>query len=76
MNFLGAVAFFLSAIVLAEYCFVTLGNTLLGIAAVAIISIGFFVLILTARGQAIRFVWLGTGMFLFTFVVLLMDYIW
>ncbi len=76
MNFLGAVAFFLSAIVLAEYCFVTLGNTLLGVAAVAVLSIGFFALILTARGQAFRLVWYGTGMFLFTFVVLLLDYNW
>ncbi len=76
MNFLGAVAFFLSAIVLAEYCFTTLNNTLLGIGAMAVIGIGFMVLIQTARKETTAMAGYGLGMFLFTFVVLLVDFNW
>ena len=49
MNFLGAVAAFLAMIWLAQYLFVTMDNTLLGLASLAMIGIGFFLLVLTAK---------------------------
>jgi len=52
MNFLGAVAAFLAAIWLTQYLFVTMENTLLGIASLALIGIGFLLLILTAKSDA------------------------
>ena len=52
MNFLGAVAAFLSVIWLTYYLFATMDNPLLGLASLAIIGIGFFLLVLAAKEDA------------------------
>ena len=49
MNFLGAVAALLACIWLAQYLFVTMENPLLGLASLAVIGIGFFLVVLTAK---------------------------
>ena len=51
MNFLGAVAALLASIWLAQYLFITMDNALLGLASLAVIGIGFFLVVLTAKEE-------------------------
>ena len=81
MNFLGAVVGFLSAIWITFYILTVISNNLLGIAAMGVIGMGFYLLI-AAMSKSNRqdsamtpIAWAGGFMFVLAFVVAFIDHI-
>ena len=81
MNFLGAVVGFLSTIWITFYILTIIANNLLGIAAIGVIGMGFYLLI-TAVTKFSRqdsgmtpTAWAGGFMFVLAFLVAFIDHI-